>query len=116
MGGLAGVSGALGERDGLLLHALAGPALRALDRADEEAGRVRVDAVLRLGALRHGRLGGTRLELGADALQGRSVRTSVELAHDLPLSRNHALRARARASRLGDETRRRVSLDYRVHF
>jgi len=115
-GGLAGLSGSPGEGTGLLLHALVGPSARLFARADERPGRARLDAVLRIGALFHGRAGGTLLELGADSPQGRSPRLSLELAHDLPFGRNRALRARATLSRLDGERRRRVSLDYRVHF
>ena len=116
VGGLVGLSRAFGEGRPALVYALAGPAARLFARADESPGRTRLDGVVRLGALRHGAFGGSRVELGLDALAGRAPRFSLALAHDLPLSRNRALRARIDLSRLDGEEALGASLDYRLHF
>jgi len=113
--GLGGLSRAPG-RGPVLLYALAGPSMTLFARDAQDEGFARFGVHARLGALGHGPLGGTRLELGVDALQGRAPRWLAELAHDVPLSRNRSLRARWTASRVAERERSVVALDLRLHF
>ena len=113
--GLAGLSRAPG-RGGVLLYALAGPSMNLLGRDRDDEGRVRINAHARLGALGHGALGGTSLELGVDSLQGLAPRLVADLAHDVPLSRNRAVRARWSGSRYAGIERSTFAVDFRVHF
>ena len=113
VGALAGLSRELG---GGLGYALAGPSFDAVDRAGDAGLDARANAHARLGLLGHGRFGATRAELGADSLQGRSLRLVAELAHDLPFGPNRSVRAGGRVSELDGVRREEATVALRVRF
>lgn len=79
-------------------------------------GAIHLNAHARLGVLSYNRLGVTRLEAAVNSFQSLSLQTTLSVQHNLPLSRNHALRFQASTWRLDNDSDNRISLSYRLYF
>lgn len=74
------------------------------------------DAQVRFGFLHHIRSTVTQLELNLESQQDESLRTTAFIKHNLPLSRNHALRLSYSWSQIRDDSTEHAQLDYRFYF
>lgn len=75
-----------------------------------------LNAHVRLGLLSYNRLGASRLEVAVNSFQTLSVQTILNLQHNIPVSKNHAVRIKASAQRFNGVTDNRFSLSYRFYF
>ena len=79
-------------------------------------GTTLVNAQLRSGIIAYSRFGASRLQLAASAFRFRELQTTVSLQHNLPLSKNNAIRFTAVAERLQQTNSERYSIGYRWFF
>ncbi len=116
-GRLAGrVGGSIGKSTEILPntvgYALLGASASQYSRFDEHFA----DAQVQFGFLHHVKSAVTQFELKLDSQQDESLRKTAFIKHNLPLSRNQALRLSYSWSKIRDDSTEQAQLDYRFYF